>query len=383
MKNILQNISLSFFCLALFLTVNVQAETKPIVKIGWIGPLTGDATYLGADRLQILRDRIELANSGRSKLGELPFVIKLLAEDDQYSTKMALTAYNKLRNSEGVQIFVVITYGALVSFSERFARDPVVIIDPLDCDQSIADLSDNIFCIAKKTEDVGVVLAQAALKNGVKSPAFLYAQKDQFIPKVVKSAEATLLDQNVKPVFSQGVESDIQDYRDILVRVRKRNPDAVFILGYDGFGLIMKQARQLGMKQQFYSFSSINSPGFKALAGSAVDGTIVVGWSAPRTDLFNSFVAEYKQKYGRGLYLEVGSVPTYDTADIILEQLSKQAWSSAESALDIEEFQAALYRVRGYQGISGEISIDADGAVRTLRPSLAKFVGGDVVSLKD
>jgi branched-chain amino acid transport system substrate-binding protein len=363
----------------MFLAGSVNAQAKPVVKIGWIGPLTGDATYLGVDSLQILRDRIELANSGQSKLGELPFVIKLLAEDDQYSTKMALSAYNKLRNSEGVQIFVVITYGALVSFSERFARDPVVIIDPLDCDQAIADLSDNIFCIAKKTEDVGAVIAKEALKRGVKSPAFLYAQKDQFIPKVVKSAEATFLAENVKPIFSQGVESDIQDYRDTLVRVRKRKPDALFILGYDGFGLIMKQARQLGMKQQFYSFSSINSPGFKALAGSAIDGAIVVGWSAPRTDLFHSFIEQYKQKYGRGLYLEVGSVPTYDTADIIIAQLAKQSWASQDASLDIQEFQSALYQVRGYQGISGEISIDPDGAVRTLRPSIAKFVGSEVV----
>ena len=354
---------------------SVAADSRPTINIGWIGPLTGDAAFLGVDSAQIVRDRFEEINGGATDFGQLPFRLVLKTQDDQYSTSKALSAYTKLYNTDDVRIFIALTYGAVVSFSERFAKDDVVVINPLDCDQEIAELADNIFCVAKTTEQVGEVLAKEALRRGVSQPAVLYAQKDPFAPKVAASVRSVFKDAGKAASLSQGISDESGDFRDVLARIRTRKSDALFVLGYDDFGLALKQARQFGIKAPFFSFASITSPGFKALAGKAIEGTVVAGWFAPRTPQYENFIAGYKAKYGRDLLLEVGSVPSYDVANLIATSLSKQD-EVGEGTVNVGAFKQSFYDIKGYEGLSGVITMDPDGAVRTLKGDVKIYENG-------
>jgi|GEM_PF-4819351 len=139
----------------LFFIVTLAApavgQQSPI-KIGWIGPLTGNAAVLGVDSVPAMELVFDEINSSGG-INKLP--IKLLVEDDQYITAKSVAAYNRLVHQEGVKVIVVVTYGGLFALAPVAEKDGVLLVNPLDCDERIALLPSNTLCIAKLTEDLG------------------------------------------------------------------------------------------------------------------------------------------------------------------------------------------------------------------------------------
>ena len=81
--------------------------------------------------------------------------IELVVEDDQYLTAKTISAYQKLVFMDHVKFIFVITYGGLLSLALRAQRDGVILIDPLDCNASIASLPRNTLCIAHDQSGIG------------------------------------------------------------------------------------------------------------------------------------------------------------------------------------------------------------------------------------
>ena len=77
-----------------------------------------------------------------------------------------------------------------------------------------------------------------------------------------------------KVVAAESFQPDSTDFRTQLLRIKKVNPQAVYILGYQQNGLIMKQARELGIKGQFLGVTDCELPDVVKVAGSAANGVI-------------------------------------------------------------------------------------------------------------
>lgn len=60
-----------------------------------------------------------------------------------------------------------------------------------------------------------------------------------------------------------------------LVQGTKALVNHIVFLGNDSMGRALNQARSFGLEVPFYSIASVMSPGFSALAGKSLNGTLV------------------------------------------------------------------------------------------------------------
>lgn len=338
-----------------FLVSNAQAD--PDLKIGWIGPLTGSAAVLGVDAVPAMEMAIEEIGLDSGKK------IQLSIEDDKYETAKTIAAYQNLVHQKGIKVIFVFTYGGLFALANRAAADNVLLIDTLDCDEKIAALPDNVICISKSTEDLGETIAKAALDSNNTPGGMIYYDSDPFMGTVGASAINYLKSKDSKSIpYAEGYAAGTTDFRSMLLRAHSKGIRSLFFFGYDEMGLAMKQARELGLKENFFTLNTVTSPGFRLSAQGAEIGSVVGTFRAPRTKEYQEFTTRFKAKTGRDVSFEVSTFPSYDAMKLIgLSLVTKK------DSIDVEQVLKSLYAVKNYHGLSGSITVDPDGACRSLK----------------
>jgi branched-chain amino acid transport system substrate-binding protein len=332
------------------------------IKIGWMGPLSGDAAVLGADSMpaaQIVFDEVNAAGGVGGKK------IELLVEDDQYLTAKAITSYKKLVHQDKVNVIVALTYGAIFALAEQAQRDNVLLIDPLDCDESIAKLPENVVCIAKRTEDLGIESANYAKSQGAIPSAIIYFDGDPFMGAVAESAVKRFEELGVQAPLMLAYNSNSIDFRSHLLRVKSFGAKSIFFYGYDTLGQGMRDAKALGFQVPFVGLNTVESPGFKKLAGDALEGAAIALWQSPRGAELDAFREKFVKKMGRGYNFETSMIPSYDIAKILVEALKNGAVDASTGKPDVAAIKKHLYGLKNYQGLGGNITMDPDGITRS------------------
>jgi branched-chain amino acid transport system substrate-binding protein len=131
-------------------------------------------------------------------------------------------------------------------------------------------------------------------------------------------------------VAAEGYLPTDQDFRPTLVRLRDAKPDALILLSYYAdAALIARQVRDLGMKQVMVDASSVYSPKFLELAGSAANGTFTMTEFFPSEQRpeIRRFVTAYRAKYQQDP--DTFSAIAYD-AMILFAALARQYGATRE-----------------------------------------------------
>jgi ABC-type branched-subunit amino acid transport system substrate-binding protein len=351
------------------------------VVIGWIGPLTGSSAVLGVDSVAVARAAFDEVSARGGVAGHK---VRFIAEDDQYVTSKTVSAYSRLVAVERAKIIFVLTYGGIKAIASRAERDGVVLIDPLDCDDDLAALPPNTFCIAKRTEDLGIGNAVHAANKQLSPASIIYFEGDPFPVKVAEATKRHLETAGVSVALFAGVAPGAStDFRALLTSTRTRSARSLFVYGYDDFGLALKQAKELGINCGVYSVpgAGVGSPGFDGAAGAAAEGVLASGWFAPRTVRYQSFRDEYKNKVGRYPFLDVSTIPTFDASRLIIQGL-EGSFDKTEGTFSLPQFRNFMLGVRDYDGLSGRISIEQDGSVRSLKTGMYTYTKGEFVSME-
>jgi branched-chain amino acid transport system substrate-binding protein len=167
-------------------------------------------------------------------------------------------------------------------------------------------------------------LARYVVKElGLTRPAVLFLNTDW--GRTAKDAfvrAATELGATV--TATEGYLPTEQDFRPVLVRVRDTKPDARVGLSYYADGaLIARQARDSGLTLPIVEGTSVYSPKFIELGGSAVEGvhTFSTFFPADPRPEVQAFVAAYRKAYG--VDPDTFSAGAYDTM-ILVSELCKQ-----------------------------------------------------------
>lgn len=167
---------------------------------------------------------------------------------------------------------------------------------------------------------------------------------------------AALKKAGITPVADQVVTTDQKDFSASLSRIRQAKPDVIF-LGSEEVeaGLIVKQARDLGIKAPFTGAAPQGTPVFTDTAGAAnAEGTIVSSpyLSNDISDASRSFAAAYKAKYGKDA--ELHGAKAYDGTNIVLTALKNTKVATGKKLAD-------EIRATKYQGLLGDFAYDDTG----------------------
>ena len=348
------------------------AERDEII-LGWTGPLTGNSAVLGVDSVVAAQMAVDELNASGGIKGRK---VKLVVEDDQHVTAKTVSAYSKLTTKDKAAAILMSTYGGYFAAAERAARDGVIIMNPLDCNNEIAKLPDNAFCLATETESIGNIIADHIIDQKKHPIAMLYDQTHPFMLLVQKTIVKRLKKYGQKVSSSLGYAPDASEFKSHLLKIKKQPQEvkSLILLGHDPMGQAMREARSLGVNAQFYTVGTITSPGFQELAGDAANGTFVAFWEAPKSKRYDEFVSAFAKRVGRPPILELATIPSYDSTVVLLDSIKNAL--NEEGKIDTEKMKQALLKVENMQGLSGTITIEPDGVVRTIKEKIYQFNAG-------
>lgn len=354
----------------LYSTSKTPTETGPI-KIGFVGPLTGDAAAYGADTVEAARLALNEINSAGGIKGRQ---IQLIVEDGKCNPKDGLSAAQKLINLDKVKVIISSSCsGELLGFTGLAEQSKVLVLASLASNPKITDAGDYIFRNDPSDTDGGKQLAQLVVKLYKKTAIITenteYAQGIASVFKnVYKDLGGTIV---VDEVFSP----DTKDFRSVLLKLKNSGVEAIFLNPQTpaNGARLAKQARELGLKQQFY-LAYMSGPEFVA-SGSASEGAHIIdvpGLFADKgAELLKKFSDAYKREPGYPYF--VGA--TYDAVYIIADGLKKNGDDSTK-------LKEHLYTLPEYDGTVGKYKFDKNGDLEGINFIVRKVVNQKTVEVK-
>ncbi len=303
-----------------------QAEPSgfSVVKLAYLGPLTGEVASIGV----AARDAARLAIDEANERGDLPVRLVLEEFDTQFDPAQA---------------------PALVT---KAVIDSAIIgaVGPLS--------SGEVKAAAPTFEEGGLAFVTVATnpdlaRHGWKTFHRLVANDQTQSREVAKYIETALKARTVAIIHDnteygrglavlteaalqkRGVATDIDvidpkalDYSAAVNIVKARRPTAVFYSGYYAeAGRLVKQLRDAGVTAPFLSGDAAKDPGIAQGAGKAAEGVVVTcACSDPAhhpDPAAQSFAKTYQERFGRPPKLY--SAESYDGANLLIDAIRRGA----------------------------------------------------------
>ena len=336
---------------------------KPI-KIGVLADLSGDyASFLrGVPR------GAELAVDDLKKEVKRP--IKLIIEDQKScDVKETVTIMHKFVDIDKVDVIIGGTCSNTTLAAAPIAnQSKTIMISPASSAPSISKAGPYVF----RTYISDTLRAKEAAKL-----AYRLGERRMAIITDISNDATVELSKGAKEEFSAlggtvTTETEVQkgdtDFRSILTKIKKTNPDALYIsvTSPNQIALIAKQARELGLNiQLIHPAEVVEDPNVVKIAGNAVEGLIyVMPGNPPETPQYIRFREEYKKKY-------VEDVPSYAAEAYDAVMLGVKAVLASNGTK--EDVRNQLFEVsKYYQGVSGNVTFDKNGDV--VKPVIFKTI---------
>ena len=124
--------------------------------------------------------------------------------------------------------------------------------------------------------------------------------------------------------YSENFNYGETDFKTQLTKIKQWAPDCLYICGWDENGLIMKQAKELGLDVQYLGTMTFNSEDTIKNARSAAENAIFAEF-AFNPDTKNENMKEFKQKYIQKYNKEPTSTTAlfYDGMKILIETINE------------------------------------------------------------
>lgn len=364
-----------FLCLFSFLSCNTSRPLPPTIQtitIGWIGPLSGPASLLGIDNLKAVQ--LALSEYQESKKPEEPNLL-ILSADDQYQDIKSREFYHQFV-AQGAQIIFLTTYSSLFDLSNDILRDEVIAIDPIDNDANLARLNQNLFFIAKATEDLAKILIDALAEHKKKKAFVLFFSGDDFMPYLAEYFKNHFPEKGGQVELAD-YDFGTENFSSFISKSLSFKPDAYVLLGYQELGNFMQQARAKRIKTPFYT----PNIAMESLAKQELEGTYFVNFTHldGQADRATQFLERYQTKYGAPPNAEWAALQAYDAAGIVINAIRESYEKPGPLS---ENIKSALFQTKNYPGVCGAISILPDGASEGIHPGLYQYTRGKIIRIE-
>lgn len=323
------------------------------LKVGVVSPITGATATFGQENV----NGIKLAHQKLKKSGGRQF--DLIIEDDKSDAIESTTATRKLINIDKVSAIIGEPTSSLALASAPIVQEAKIpFISPTATNIKVTQVGDYISRACFTDDFQGVVMAKFAVNTLKKKKGLILIENTSDYSKgLAKSFSDEFIRLGGKMVSTEELTyvAKDTDFQSLLRKVKRANPDFVFVPGYYvEVGLIIKQARALGINVPFMGGDGWDSPKLFEIAGSAVKGSYISNHFAPddKDPVVQSFVKDYVKAYGvkPGGFAALG----YDSVGIMNAAIQKA------KSTNPSDINAELVKTTNYPGVTGMITFDKD-----------------------
>ena len=350
--------------LALF-TAGGAFAAEPI-KIGVYLPLTGQNAFGG----QLELEGVQLAHKEQPTVLGRP--VELVIVDNKSDKVEAANAVKRLTAKEKVT-GIIGTYGSSLAMAggevAESAKTPVI---GTSCTNPLVTQGKKYYfraCFIDPYQGAGA--ATYAIKNlKATKAAILKDVSNDYAVGLANFFNKSFLKQGGKVTANLNYNSGDQDFTAQLTNIKKANPDVIFAPGnYTESALIIKQARQLGMKTPFIGGDTWDMDAFLKVGGEAVEGAVFSTFFAndvPINKTSEAFLKAYRDEYKKEP--PATAALGFDAYRVVLDAITRA--NSAEP----QKIRDALAQTKGFEGAAGDITINADRDAD--KPAVFKQVKG-------
>jgi branched-chain amino acid transport system substrate-binding protein len=340
-----------------------------VVKIGFIGPLTGPNAAQGVGA----RNAFDLAIRQANASGKFPFKLEMVALDDASDPATGVAAALKLVSDSAV-VAASGHWNSPVALATIHTfhtyRIPFIVWGAIHPDITGFYKYPGVNRVAPTlVQENGPLCNWVIGELGYKSFSII-SDTSSYGETNVKAFRPMAEGKGAKILSADSVTVGTTDFRPILTRIKGLNPSAVYFGGVVMEGaLIRDQMDKIGLKKLFCAISGIKDDKFLEVAGPSGEGVLTIKPGKPIEKLEGGtqFVKSYEAAGYREPFGAYGP-NAYDSAGILLEAISK---------VGTEDKAAMAKYIRGikYRGLMGETTFDATG--QTQNVSVSRFVGQD------
>jgi branched-chain amino acid transport system substrate-binding protein len=323
LKTILTGTALLTTYMGLALMAN-PVMAKDVVKIAFVGPLTGGVSNVGLGG----RNSADLAVRLRNQDPKSKYTYELVVQDDECKTNVGVQVATKVAADKNI-IAGVTHYCSAVAMAtagvyNRFGL-PVVVWGAVLPEVTYGNSFKEIHRVNGTMINQNEVAYKFMAAQGYKKWAIIHDTTDygkghnKYFSEFLEKGGGTVLG-------TFGVMADQQDFTTELTRIRALNPDVIYFGGLTPLGVrIRTQMDKLGIKAQLQGTSGIKSDAYIQGAGKELaEGTLSFIEGAPLEKLPGGlfFTAKYaQQKYGESP--EAYGAFAYAAADLIMDAVEK------------------------------------------------------------
>jgi branched-chain amino acid transport system substrate-binding protein len=295
-----------------------------VIKIGEFASLTGKEAAFGQSSHKGTELAIEELNAAGGVLGKK---IELITEDNRSTAGESATIAKKLiTRDKVVALLGEVASGRSLEAGPIAQANRIPMISPSSTNPKVTETGDYIFRVCFIDPFQGQLLASFARRT-------LKAQKVAIFSDVSAPYSVGLAQYFRGPfeagggkiVSEQKYTSGDKDFSAQLTAIKAARPDAIIVPGYyNEVGLIVRQARQLGIKVPLFGGDGWEAPELLQLAGAeALEGTYYsTHFSSESTEpLAQKFVAAYKAKYNETP--DAMAALGYDSAMVLADAIKR------------------------------------------------------------
>lgn len=217
------------------------------------------------------------------------------------------------------------------------------------------NVNEYVFRLCFNDSFQGITMANFAFNNlEAKTAVIIKDNSSDYGKGLAENFRATFENLGGQIVAEEGYVGKDKDFNAVLTKIKGQDFDVIFIPGYyQEAGLIIKQARDLGIDAPVLGADGFDSPVLLDLAGA--DALNDVYYSNHYSSLdedpkVQEFIAGYKEKYGAepNAFNALG----YDLGKYIADAVSRAGSPEPEA------IKEALKSTKGFQGITGTFDMD-------------------------
>jgi branched-chain amino acid transport system substrate-binding protein len=284
--------------------------------------------------------------------------IDIVMDDDKGSPEAAAEMAGKLISQD--KVVALIGAGASgnnLAAAPKAQAAHVPLIAPSSTNPAVTQAGDYIFRACFIDAFQGEVMARFAADTlKAKKAAIMLDFNSPYSRGLSEFFELSFAKLNGHVVVKQSYSQGDADYRGQLSVIKAAEPDVVYIPGYYGdVAIIAKQARQMGVNAILLGGDGWDAPELWELGGDSLNGTYISNhYSADDpSETIQRFVRDYRQRYGN-LTPDAHAALAYDALRFLAQAIR------TAGTTDGPKLRAALSATRGFAGVTGVLSMDAE-----------------------
>lgn len=329
------------------------------IKVGANLEMTGGSASYGISS----KNAIELAFKEINEKGGINGKqLELVVADNKSEAAEATNAMQKLVSQDNVVAVIgpnlsssVIAASAINNSAKVLDIAPMATNPYVTVDQASGKTKDFNYRTCFIDPFQGTVMAKfATAELGVVNAAILIDNSSDYAKGLAQFFKENFVKEGGAVTAEESYLQKDTDFKATLTKIKATNPDFLYVPGYyQEVGLIVKQARELGMNMPIAGGDGWDSAKMPEIAGAAaLNNTYFSSLYSPEdsSDINKNFVAAYEKAYGQKP--DVFAALSYDSALLVAEAI-KNAGSTEPAKIS-----EAMAKINGFSGVSGSVTFD-------------------------